>query len=151
MWISKTEYDTLLRSVEDTNRLVREIYEDLWYYTHLYEDLKERFDEINRHFRYGNEKGIVVVNPKGDHFVETDKGRKCVHDCFYIYKNGKEYKVKGVLLGGRDNDPGAIFEAEQDIDDVDIIRLKETYMDKHREKHVNKYVINLRNCNCVKI
>ena len=35
MWISKTEYDTLLRSVEDTNRLVREIYEDLWYYTHL--------------------------------------------------------------------------------------------------------------------
>ena len=58
MWISKTEYDTLLRSVEDTNRLVREIYEDLWYYTHLYEDLKERFDEINRHFRYGNEKGI---------------------------------------------------------------------------------------------
>ena len=93
----------------------------------------------------------MLDNTKGDHFVETDKGRKCVHDCFYIYKNGKEYKVKGVLLGGRDNDPGAIFEAEQDIDDVDIIRLKETYMDKHREKHVNKYVINLRNCNCVKI
>lgn len=67
MWVSKTEYDTLLRSVEDTNRLVREIYEDLWYYTHLYEDLKEQFDEINRYFRYGNEKGIVVVNPKGDH------------------------------------------------------------------------------------
>lgn len=86
-----------------------------------------------------------------DHFVDTDKGRKCVHDCFYIYKNGREYKVKGVLLGGKDNDPGAVFEAEQDKDDEDIIKLKETYMDKYREKNVNKYVINLKSCSCVKI
>lgn len=151
MWVSKMEYDALLQTVEDTNKLVREIYSDIWYYTHLYEDLKEQFDEINRHFKYGNEKGIVVVNPKGDHFVDTDKGRKCAHDCFYIYKNGREYKVKGVLLGGKDNDPGAVFEAEQDKDDEDIIKLKETYMDKYREKNVNKYVINLKSCSCVKI
>ena len=151
MWISNMEYCTLVQTVEDTNKLVREIYNDLWYYTHLCEELKEQFDETNRHFKYGNVKDIVVVNPKGDHFVDTDKGRKCVHDCFYIYKNGREYKVKGVLLGGKDNDPGAVFVAEQDKDDEDIIKLKETYMDKYREKHVNKYVINLKSCSCVKI
>ncbi|MFR5022754.1 MAG: hypothetical protein ACLUCA_10795 [Mediterraneibacter gnavus] len=151
MWISNMEYCTLVQTVEDTNKLVREIYNDLWYYTHLCEELKEQFDETNRHFKYGNVKDIVVVNPKGDHFVDTDKGRKCVHDCFYIYKNGREYKVKGVLLGGKDNDSGAVFEAEQDKDDEDIIKLKETYMDKYREKHVNKYVINLKSCSCVKI
>lgn len=70
------EYCTLVQTVEDTNKLVREIYNDLWYYTHLCEELKEQFDETNRHFKYGNVKDIVVVNPKGDHFVETDKGRK---------------------------------------------------------------------------
>ena len=45
MWVSKMEYDALLQTVEDTNKLVREIYSDIWYYTHLYEDLKEQFDE----------------------------------------------------------------------------------------------------------
>ena len=40
MWVSKMEYDALLQTVEDTNKLVREIYSDIWYYTHLYEDLK---------------------------------------------------------------------------------------------------------------
>ena len=41
MWISNMEYCTLVQTVEDTNKLVREIYNDLWYYTHLCEELKE--------------------------------------------------------------------------------------------------------------
>ena len=31
MWVSKMEYDALLQTVEDTNKLVREIYSDIWY------------------------------------------------------------------------------------------------------------------------